>query len=165
MRISNAPARQVTMKRFRFSLQALLTVRQREEHLAAERYAATLAARHCAAADLAAAQEDAHRAAEFFRTSIETATRAGEISRWRDHYEVLNDRCTRAAEILEAAEKAVAPALAEMLRARRQREVVEECRAKHRVRHEREMARMAHRLQDDLAFRRFTPALVWRGND
>ncbi len=153
------------MKRFRFTLQALLVLRQRHEQQAMEAYAATLLARRQAAERLARIEEEMASAAKSLRSRISGTTLAGDLAQLQGHYRALDGRRAEAACALEAAEQTLRPALQRMIEARRQREVVDDCRDKQSARHEKERLRQEDKLQDEFALRRFAPALVWRGND
>jgi flagellar export protein FliJ len=153
------------MKRFRFTLQAILTLRQREEHQALERYAAALLSRRQAAEKLALLEDEMSHAAAALRVRLSEGSVAVELAHLQSHYETLERRHDQAREALAAAERLIRPAHEEMLEARRQREVVEGCQEKQRQRHDRELLRDEAKVHDELALRRFAPALVWRGND
>jgi flagellar export protein FliJ len=153
------------MKRFRFTLQALLTLRQREEHEALERYAAALLARRRAAEVLASVEDELARAATVLNKHLVEGALAADLARIQNHYRTVESRYQEALDALKAAEQKIRPAHEGMLESRRQREVVEGCQEKQRERHSRDAMRIEAKLQDELAGRRFAPALVARGND
>lgn len=153
------------MKKFRFTLQALLTVRQRQEHLAMERYAATLVQRQRASECLARATQEVTEASQTWQARVTGGLMASELVHRADHMRTLEFKRNQASAALLTAEKAVDPALNAMLEARRQREVVEQCEQQQRQRHQREIARQDGKVQDELAQRRVAPSLVWRGNE
>ncbi|MBL9137200.1 MAG: flagellar export protein FliJ [Verrucomicrobiales bacterium] len=153
------------MKKFRFTLQALLTVRQRQEHLAMERYAAALAQRRRAMELLAIANTEVVDAAQAWQSRVNGGLMAAELVQRAEHLRVLEFKRNQAAVASASAERAVDPALNAMLEARRQRELVEQCEQQQRLRHQREAARQDSKVQDELAQRRVAPALVWRGNE
>lgn len=145
------------MKRFRFTLQVLLIVREREEQRTTELYAAALRVRRRTAEALATIEAEVTHAAAALREHLAGHFRAMDLAQRQDHFRLLETRQDRANEALKAAEAAVGPALQKMLDARRQREVVEECRRKQCLRHERELVRQDDKLQDELALRRVAP--------
>jgi flagellar export protein FliJ len=151
------------MKPFRFTLQALLLLRQRQERAATERYAAALLTRRKAGEALSAVEDEMSRASAEFAARAEAGAPAADLAKRQEHFRALETRHARAAQALEAAERAVTPALQQMLEARRQREVVEECREKQRERHQREIQRLDDKLQDEFALRRVATVLAWRG--
>lgn len=148
------------MKKFRFTLQALLVLRKRLEHEAMEKYAATLMARQRAGEALAMVEGELVQAANAMRNRFAKPFSAAELMHARNHYENLDTRRLKAAESLAAAERAVRPALQEMIQARRQREIVEDCEEKQRARHEREKAREEGKINDEIALRRFSPSMA-----
>ncbi|MBX3743667.1 MAG: flagellar FliJ family protein [Verrucomicrobiae bacterium] len=153
------------MKPFRFTLQAVLTVRQRQEREALERYAAALMARRKAGEALESAEEELVRGADVLRTRLAAAVPAGDAARHQDHLRELDVRRAQAVEVLRTADRGVASALQAMLEARRQREVVEQCRDKQRQRHQRDQWAAEAKLIDELALRRTALARTLHGTD
>lgn len=153
------------MKRFRFTLQALLTVRQRQEQVAMERYAAALQAQRRAAELLQSAEGEWVAAVRQVREEMARGTVADRLRQLGDHFQVLTRHRDEAADRAAAADRAVPPALREMLEARRRREAVEEFQTKQRLRHQRESLRHEGKQLDELAQRRSFGCLAWRGNE
>lgn len=153
------------MKRFRFTLQALLVVRQREENAALERYAATLAAQRRAAEALESAEGTLATAAAHLRARLGGGLVAAELAQQQNHLRTLEWLRSRADTAHVAAGQAVEPALRDMLQARRQREVVDEFRRRQEQRHQREVFREENRFQDEVALRRSTPSLIGPGDE
>lgn len=125
------------MKAFRFSIEAVLTVRAREEQKASEHYARAAEALGLAESELAAARAEL----EGYLTTIEMKRR--ESFRPADHQLYLNAtdyqkrycdyltaKVARAAEIAEQHR-------AELLRARKKHEVVKHLKEKQRLAHQR----------------------------
>lgn len=153
------------MKRFRFTLQALLTVRQRAEQLAQERYAARIANQERARKALNLAEATLATAATTLRQQMGRGLLAAELAQRHTHLRTLEWSRAQAEEGCRSASRAVEPALREMLEARRRREAVEQFRRRQLQRHDREVQREDNRLLDEFALRRATPSLVWRGTD
>lgn len=162
----NSECRKSTrMKRFRFTLQALLTVRQRQEQVAMESYAAALQAQRRAAEALRQAEVEMVAAARRVREEMAHGLMADRLRQLGDHFQVLTRQKDQAADRAAVADRAVAPALREMLEARRRREAVGEFQAKQRLRHQRESQRQEGKQLDELAQRRSSVCLAWRGNE
>lgn len=150
------------MKRCRFPLQALLTVRQRREQEALEQYAQALLERRRVFENLQALQQELARAWEQSRRLMQTGGCAAEVCRvhaYNRSLEQLRDEFTLA---LAHAERRVNAALHDMLRARRERELVERCRDKQQARHTREQDRRERRFLDEIAVRLTGPSVGWR---
>jgi flagellar export protein FliJ len=150
------------MKTFRFSLQAVLTVRQREEHFALEQYAQALLTRQQALDHLAVEERELAAIRQDMRDLLQAGVAAGSILRSQVFCQSLASRRDLAAEALSNAERAVQSTLQSMLEARRRREVVESCRNKQRVRHTRQCHYQEDRHHDELASRRQPQILAWR---
>lgn len=148
------------MKRFRFSLNALLAIRKRQETAAMERYAAVLARQRTATEHVAAADADLGRAATALRSRLGGALVAAELAQRGDHLRALELRRAQAALALARVEREIPPAMDQMLLARRQREVVEKFESRQREKHNREFQRREEKENDELALRRFFPASV-----
>lgn len=153
------------MRRFRSTLQALLTVRQRQERLAMERYSGALQARQRAVDALSTVDRESAAAAAAMRGRLAGGMPASELLHDQNHYRSVEARRAMAQQAVANADKAIAPALQGMLNARRQREVVEECMDRQRERHVRDQATQERKLLDELALRRGTPARALLGND
>ena len=148
------------MKSFRFSLQAVLTLRQRQERFALEAYAAALLARHQAVERVKAIDLELAAAWNILRRQQDTGCSAAEMAQAREFSESLSRRRNAASTALMSAERGVNLSLQNLLEARRQREIVDACHDKQKLVHQREQARQENRLLDDLAGRRFTPLLA-----
>lgn len=148
------------MKRFRFSLNALLAIRKRQETAAMERYAAVLARQREASDQVAAVDADLGLAATALRSRLGGAMVAAELAQRGDHLRALELRRAQAALALARVEREIPPAMDLMLQARRQREVVEKFESRQRERHEREFLRREEKENDELALRRFVPGMA-----
>ncbi|MBC8001044.1 MAG: flagellar export protein FliJ [Opitutaceae bacterium] len=148
------------MKSFRFSLQAVLTLRQRHERFALEAHAAALLARHQALARLEAAELELSAAWSDLRRRRDTGCSAAEMTQAGEFSQALSRCRDTATAALAVAERGVNSSLQNLLEVRRQREIVDACHDKQKLAHQRELARQESRLLDDLAGRRFTPLLA-----
>jgi flagellar export protein FliJ len=146
-------------------LQALLTVRQRQERLAMERYSEALQARQRATTALSAADQVRVQASEVLKQRLSTGIQAAEAMKEQAHYKVLESRRDAAQHALTVAENGIAPALKAMLTARQQREAVEECITRQRERHQREQQNQERKLLDELALRRSGPIRTFANSD
>jgi flagellar export protein FliJ len=153
------------MRRFRSTLQALLTVRQRQERLAMERYSEALQARQRAATALSTADQVRVQAGEVLNQRLASGMQAAEAMREQSHYKVLESRRDAAQNALTVAENGIPPALKGMLNARQQREAVEECITRQRERHQRDQQNQERKLLDELALRRRSPVRTMANSD
>ncbi len=153
------------MRRFRSTLQAVLTLRQRQEHLAMERYSHVLLARQRATETLALADRERVQAAAALGTRLKAGMPAAHAVMEQAHYRSLETRRQGAQQALVVAENAVAPALKGMLDARRKREVVEKCIERQRERHAHDEEVQERKMLDELASRRMPLVRSWAGNN
>ena len=145
------------MKTFQFTLEAVRTVRQRQENEALELYARALLARQHALDAL----EDIHQRIgqnDFARTrqlltSGCTAAQAAQAQNYHRTLEKLRDDGVVA---LGQAERRVNTASKAMLAARQQREMVEVYREKQHAVHQRLELREEQKILDEFALRRVT---------
>ena len=141
------------MKHFRFTLQALLTVRQREERDALEFYARELQARQHALDALADSENDLALAWEDLRTQmVEGGPIAGLVQR-QGHCQHLGEIRERNVTAVTRAENAANLALLAVVAARQNREVVEKFLEHQRKNYQRECNREEQKILDELAHR------------
>lgn len=149
------------MKRFRFTLEAVRTVRQRQEQDAMDQFARTLLARQQAVERLEAVQQRLtagfHELRHLLSSGCEAAT-AAQMQAYHRALEKQRDECLAAVGL---AERRVNAAFNVMLMARRQREIVDKGREKQQASYQREIAREEQKFQDDLAGRRTSSILAW----
>ncbi len=148
------------MKRFRFTLNALLALRKRQESEAMERYAAVLSRQRAASDQVVAVDADLGSAAAALRSRMGGALVAAELAQRGDHLRALELRRVQAALALARVEREIPPAMDLMLHARRQREVVEKFESRQREKHGREALQHEAKENDELALRRFSPAIA-----
>lgn len=149
------------MKRFHFTLEAVRTLRQRQEQKALEQYAQALLARQQALARLGAAQHELDAAFEELRGHLAKGCAASQAAQAHEHQRALVGRRDELAAALGTAERRVNAAQQSMLAARQQREVVDKCFERQKSRHGRDMARADQKNLDELAGRRLNSILSW----
>jgi flagellar export protein FliJ len=142
------------MKPFKFSLQSLRTVRQRQEQEALEAYARALLERTQAQRALDRAQQDLNEAQMQWQQQAQQGCCAVEMARFATHCEQLARRRDQEREKLSQAERIVNTRLAATLHARQQREVVDKLQKRQRLAYDHEIARAEQQFLDDLAQRR-----------
>jgi flagellar export protein FliJ len=153
------------MKGFHFTLEAVLTLRQRQEQKAMELYAQALLGRHQALEKLAAVQRDLETGFRELREQMARGCTASHVSQAQDYHRSLAKRRDECALNLATAERRVNAALQAMLSARQQREIVDKYFDKQKARHGREVARNEQKFLDDLAGRRSNSVLTWNANE
>lgn len=147
------------MKRFRFSLEALLTVRRRAEQNALEKYASALLARQRNLELLGAVHREQSQWWARWRNDLSKGCSAGDLMQWRASDRHLSEQRQRAEAAVSQAELHVNQALQEMLVARRDREAVENHWHKQRSKYDFDLSREEQKGMDELAQRRVPPAL------
>lgn len=150
------------MKPFRFTLEALGTVRQRHEQKAMEHYAHMLVLRQKAENTLDKAERDLNSSWEDLRRQLARGCTAEEAAQAHVYQRSLIQRRTECATALEAADRRVNSALQGMLQARQQREIVDKCCDRQKAKHQRETARGEQKFLDDLAGRRRSSIFAWK---
>jgi flagellar export protein FliJ len=149
------------MKSFRFTLEAVLTLRQRQEQTALEQYAQTLLARQQAVAKLENAQRELNASMQELRGQLAAGCTAAHAAQAHDYQRSLGRRRDECAQALGTAERRVNAAMQAMLAARRQREIVDKFFDKQKLNHLRGLARNEQKMLDDLASRRGNSIFAW----
>ena len=149
------------MKKFRFTLEAVRVLRQRQEQDAMDQYARTLVARQQALERLEAVQQQLSAGWQELRQALERGCPAAEATRMQEYHRLLEKRRDECLSALGLAERRVNAAFAAMLAARQQREIVDKSFEKQKAQHQRERAQDEQKLLDDLAGRRNASALMW----
>jgi flagellar export protein FliJ len=144
------------MKSFRFTLEAVRTVRQRQENEALERYARALLARQQAVDAL----ENIHqRITEDFarmRSLLAGGCAAAQAAQAQNYHRSLEKTRDDGVAALGQAERRVQAACQAMLAARQQREIVDVYCRKQQAAHQRLELREEQKLLDEFALRRVT---------
>jgi len=149
------------MKPFRFTLEAVRTVRQRQENSALEQYAHALALRQQVLARLEAVQQELGDCWHQLRAQMAGGCQASAATQAHDYQRSLVQRREECRLAVGTAERRVNAALQTMLATRRQRELVDKFFEQQRSRHQRDQARAEQKMLDDLAVRRNGSLLAW----
>jgi flagellar export protein FliJ len=149
------------MKSFHFTLDAVRTLRQRQEQSALEHYAQALLGRQQAVTKLEAAQRELDDAMQDLRGKLAAGCAAAQAAQALDYQRSLVRRRDEAAQALGVAERRVNATMQAMLAARRQREIVDKFFEKQKAGHTRAQARNEQKMLDDLASRRGNSILAW----
>jgi flagellar export protein FliJ len=147
------------MKRFRFNLQAVLSLRQREEKKALEVYARELLALQKARTSLGAVEAELECERALACDGELTARPVGDLARMQLSYAQLSVRRDGCARILNEAAGRVNIALALVLERRKQRRMVDTCHDKRRAEFDFELVKSEQREADELAGRARSGAL------
>jgi flagellar export protein FliJ len=146
------------MKPFRFRLQSLLSLREREERKALEAFAAALCEAELSESRLRATQtrinDHWNAAAETLRSGCAPA----ELQSWQSFGQILVREEARLRAAAVTASEAASLARRALMAARQRREVVEALKTRHRETHERESLHEEQMLLDDIAQRSRKPA-------
>ena len=142
------------MKPFKFTLQPVLTVRQRREQESLEAYARALLERTRALAQLQAAERALSAAQAEWQRTAQEGCRAAEMARHAQHCQALGRRRDDCAALVAAAERKTNVALKAMLAARQQREAVDTFLVKQQLAYDRALTREEQKFLDELAQRR-----------
>ncbi len=149
------------MKPFHFTLEAVRTLRQRQEQNAMEQYAQALLARQQAIEKLNAIQRELHASWQELRGRLAGGCAAFHLSQAHDYQRALGKRRDESMATLGVTERRVNAAMQAMLAARQQREIVDKSCEKQKARHLREQFRAEQKVLDDLAGRRGVSSLAW----
>jgi flagellar export protein FliJ len=144
------------MKAFRFTLEAVRTVRQRQEQQALEEYARALCAREKALQTLAAID---HRIGSDYvqmRQLLSGKCTAAQAAQAQSFQRTLQKKREEGVAALGQCERRVNAASKTMLAARQQREMVDVFRDKQQAVHQRLELREEQKLLDEFAIRRVT---------
>jgi flagellar export protein FliJ len=144
------------MKAFRFTLEAVRTLRQRQEHEALEEYIRALLARQQAFNFLAAIDESIGRDFAQMRQLLAGGCTAAQAAQAQNYHCSLEKKRDEGVDALGQAERRVNNASKAMLAARRQREMVDVYREKQQALHQRLEWREEQKIMDEFAIRRVT---------
>ena len=150
------------MKKFRFSLQAVLTVRQRQEQTALEHFSKAIATRQLATDRLNEAKRECQGAWALSRAR--TAAGASAI-----HLVQLHDYCQNMEELQKECQRAVVAAQAvvdqkweKLVTARQAREAVDKFLERQRERYDRELQREEQKMFDDVSHQHAFAGASWK---
>jgi flagellar export protein FliJ len=150
------------MRAFQFTLEALGTLRRRQEQNAMDQYVQSLIDRRKAIEQLEGAEATLNASWRQWRQQLAAGCSAAEAAQAVVYQRSLAQRRDECKGALENAERRVNTALNAMVQARRQREIVDKCFDKQKARYEREVARGEQKFIDELASRRGNRILAWK---
>ena len=148
------------MKHFRFTLQALLTMREREERTALEHYARTLQLQQQAIDDLTAIETELVGAWLELRQLMTAGGRVAGLVQHHSHCHHLGQQIERQRDSLARAQEAARLALLQLITAQQNRQVVGKFLEAQQKNYQRECTREEQKLLDELARRAGPPAAL-----
>ena len=148
------------MKAFRFTLEAVRTIRQRQENETLEFYARALLSREHAQASLEAIQRRIEEDFARMRQLLAGGCPAAQAAQAQNFHRSLQKMREEAATALEKAQSRVKAASQAMLTARQQREVVDIYCEKQQAVHQRGLMREEQKTLDEFARRRVTAPVL-----
>lgn len=125
------------MKRFVFKLQAVLTLRQRNEHVALEKYSCAIRQKQLAALHLTEVEMELSETRRQWLNALADGVPAAHAAQMQAFCGLLEERKQQCEQLLRLAESELNQAGRRMLRARQQREAVETLLARQRERYDR----------------------------
>lgn len=150
------------MKAFRFSLQAILTLREEREQEAQRHYARMLRAVQAVNAELAAVDRQLTALAAEQQARLGTGLMANELERLGNYRVVLEERLGILQRDLARAQQASDLAKDALIKATQSRQALENYRQKLHRAYDYTLAREEQKLLDDLAGRASTLAGAWQ---
>ncbi|MBI3416272.1 MAG: flagellar export protein FliJ [Verrucomicrobia bacterium] len=141
------------MKAFKYSLQALRTLRQRQEQGALQKYAQANQHRLSVEARLHSIQGELDAARATMHGRILAGTTILQISQLQAYCQAVAQRAQQCTVELRAAERIVETTWRQLVAARRDLEVVEQHHQKQRQRHERELEKAEQKRLDEITTR------------
>lgn len=142
------------MKRFEFKLQAVLTLRQRAEQTALEKYSRALQHRQAAANRLEEAEMELSEARRQWLNALADGCPAARAAQMLTFCHAIEERKQQFEQTLTLAEVELNQASQKMLFARQQREAVETFLSRQRDRYDRALREEERKMIDDLVSRR-----------
>jgi flagellar export protein FliJ len=147
------------MKRFKFSLEALHTVRKRQEQAAMEAYAKALLEREQALERLAALRREQDQLADETRREMSAGCQADRLRQRQVFHEAVRQSIRRQEQVLSRAEMALQQAMLGLVQAKQRREAVDKAHDRQRSVYDRDAAKEEAALLDELARRQLGPDL------
>jgi flagellar export protein FliJ len=145
------------MKRFHFSLGAVLTVRKSAENAALKSYAEALLLKQNAFTLVEAVHRELGANWTQIRLAFASHCAAVKIDQLRQYATSLEADLVRGEAALSEAERELSAALQTMLGARQQRQAIDSFRENQRAQYGRELVREDQKFLDDLSRRRVVP--------
>jgi flagellar export protein FliJ len=148
------------MKAFRFNLQVVHTLRQRQEQKAMEQYAAVLTEQRRALSTLQSTQLELEGAWAEWNAAITEGAPAALLSQTRDYFQAVEARRLACLEVVRSCERKVQHALQAMLVSRQEREAVDAFFDHQKEQYDRALEREERKVLDEMAQRR-SPASIF----
>lgn len=142
------------MKRFEFKLQAVLTLRQRAEQTALEKYSRAIQHRQAAAMRFEQSEMELSDARRQWLNVLADGCPAARAAQMLDFCHAVEERKRQCEQTLGLADVELNQASQKMLYARQQREAAETFLARQRERYDRKVCEEDQKLIDDLVNRR-----------
>ncbi len=144
------------MKRFRFSLQPLLTLRRRREQAALEQYGRAVTARQEAVETLRVARAEWETICRVRTNLLASGAAAGDLAQAQAYCRAMEEAVAACELEVLRAQRVVEQTWQKLLEARRAREVVDKYRQRQRESYDRALQRDEQKTLDDLAQHRLT---------
>jgi flagellar protein FliJ len=141
------------MKRFRFSLESVLTLRQRREQTALEQYGRAVSARQQAVETLRVARAEWETICRVRTTLLKSEAVAGELARAQEYCRAKEDNVARREQEALRAQRVVEQTWEKLLETRRAREVVDKYGQRQRESYDRSCQREEQKAIDEMAQR------------
>ncbi len=153
------------MKPFRFTLQAVKTLRQRQEQKAMEQYARDLHAQRLAVDQLSQVQGELETAWCDWNSAVAEGYSAAALTQTQTYFQRVEVRRQRCLDQVRDCERHVQDALESMLRSRRDREAVDSFFDAQKAVYDRALDRDERKTLDEMAQRRTLGTLLWTSTD
>ena len=150
------------MKRFEFKLQAVLTLRQRAEQSALEKYSRAIQTRQAAADRLAESEMELSEARRIWLNALADGCPAVQAAQLLGYGHMIEERKRQCEQTLGLADIDLNQASQKMLFARQQREAVETFMDRQRESYDQQLREEERKLIDDLVSRRPQASLSGR---
>jgi len=150
------------MKRFRFSLHALRTLRQRQEQRALKQFGLAIAARAQAARELEEVRRHCDAGWQASRQSMKAGVTASQLAKLGAYCRAMEELQRQAETTLRRAQRTVDEKWEKLLTIRQQREAVDKYYQRQRGAYERQLSREEQKALDDMAHQRPAPAAAWK---
>ena len=142
------------MKRFEFKLQAVLTLRQRSEQTALERYSRAIQNQQAEASRLAEVEMELSEARRLWLNALADGLAAVRAAQMLGFCHLLEERKGLCEQTLNRADVELHQCSQRMLHARQEREAVEKLMGRQRDHYDRQLRDAERRMIDDLVNRR-----------
>ena len=141
------------MKNFKFSLQALLVLREQQEQTALQEYGKALLARERAMSAVRSAQEELLQGWAQFHERLAAKCAAADLAQMQQWCQSLERKVQELEYVAKAARGQAKQAFFQLLAARQAKTVLEELAAKQKARHERARRKKEQKALDESANR------------